>query len=123
MCLYGILFVVLACLASFSSPHLSLNLEGHWSTTDDFTTNVLHFSLFSTVPWDMANSRPVHCLMLSSHLLLCLPGLLPPFTVPCKMVLVRPDKRETCPYRSILALTFLLVTCLTSNLLCHGNEL
>ena len=35
----------------------------------------------------MANSRPVHSLMLSSHLFFCLPCLLPPFTVPCKMVL------------------------------------
>ena len=24
--------------------------------------------------------------------------LFPPFTVPCKMVLARPDERETCPY-------------------------
>ena len=44
------------------------------------------FSLFSTALWDLANSRPVHFLMLSSHLLLCLPCLLPPFTVPCEMV-------------------------------------
>ena len=35
----------------------------------------------------MANSRPVQSLALSSRLFLCLPGLLPPFTVPCKMVL------------------------------------
>ena len=35
--------------------------------------------------------------MLSSHLFLCLPCLLPPFTVPCNMVLARPDERETCP--------------------------
>ena len=27
-----------------------------------------------------------------------LPCLLPPFTVLCKMVLARPDERETCPY-------------------------
>ena len=53
------------------------------------------FSLFSTALWDLANSRPVHSLMLSSHLFLCLPCLLPPFTVLCKMVLARPDKRET----------------------------
>ena len=45
--------------------------------------------------WDVPNFRPVHFLMLSSHLLLCLPCLLPPFTVPCKMVLARPDERET----------------------------
>ena len=71
--------------------HLSLNREGHWGTTDDFTTSFLHFSLFSTALWDLVNSRPVCSLMLSSYLFLCLPCLLPPFTVPCKMVLARPD--------------------------------
>ena len=40
--------------------HQSLNREGHWCTTDDFTTSFLHFSLFSTALWDLANSRPVH---------------------------------------------------------------
>ena len=45
----------------------------------------LHFSLFSTTLWDLPNYRPVHSLMLSSHLILCLPCLLPPFTVPCKV--------------------------------------
>ena len=75
--------------------HLSLNRGGRWGTTYDFTTSFLHFSLFSTALWDLANSRPVHSLMLSSHLFFCLPCLLPPFTVPCKMVLARPDKRET----------------------------
>ena len=79
--------------------HLPLNHKGRWGTTDDFTTSFLHFSSFSTALWDLANSRPVHSLMLSSHLFLCLPRRLPPFTVPCKMVLARPDERETCPYR------------------------
>ena len=32
--------------------------------------------------------------MLSSHLFLCLPCLLPPFTVPSKVDLARPDERE-----------------------------
>ena len=77
--------------------HLSLNHEGHWGTTDDFATSFLHFPLLSTALWDLADSRPVHSLMLSSHLFLCLPCLLPPFTVPCKMVLARPDERETWP--------------------------
>ena len=58
------------------------------------------FSLFSTALWDLVNSRPVHSLMLSSHLFLCLPCLLLPFTVPCKMVLARPDERETCTNNS-----------------------
>ena len=36
--------------------------------TDVFTTNFVHFSLFSITPWDLANCSPVHPLMLSSHL-------------------------------------------------------
>ena len=67
--------------------HQSLNCEGCWGTTDDFTTSFLHFSLFSTALWDLPNSRPVHSLMLSFHLFLCLPCLLPPLTMPCMMVL------------------------------------
>ena len=35
-------------------------------------------------------------LMLSFHLFLCLPCLLPPFIVPCKMVFARPAEQETC---------------------------
>ena len=76
--------------------YLSLNRKGHWGTTDDFTTSFLHFSQFSTALWDLANSRPVHSLMLSSHLFLCLPCLLPPFTVPCKMILARPVVVWSC---------------------------
>ena len=64
--------------------HLSLDREGRWGTTGDFATSFLHFSLFYTAFWDLPNSRPVHSLMLSSHLFLCLPCLLPPFTVLCK---------------------------------------
>ena len=70
--------------------HRCPNREGRWGTTDDFTTSVFHFSLFSTALWDLAISRPVCSLVLSSHLFLCLPCLLPPFTVPCKMVLAKP---------------------------------
>ena len=87
--------------------HLSLNRKGRWGTTHDFTTSFLHFSLFSTALWDLANSRPVHSPM-SSHLFLCLPCLLPPFTVPCKVVLARPDDQETCPYYCSLCL-FMMV--------------
>ena len=67
--------------------HLSLNCKGHLGTTGDFASSFLHFSLFSTAFWDLVNCRPVHSMMLSSHVFLCLPCLLPPFTVPCKMVL------------------------------------
>ena len=57
--------------------HLSLNHKDPWGIAA-FTTSFLHFSLFSTACWDLANSRPTHSLMLSSHLF-CLPCLLPPF--------------------------------------------
>ena len=56
---------------SVGSQHhldLSLNCWSCWGTTDDFTTSFLDFSLFSTSLWDIANFRPVHSLMLSSHL-------------------------------------------------------
>ena len=43
------------------------------------------FFPFSGALWDLPNSRPVHSLMLSSHVSLCLLCLLPPFTVPCKI--------------------------------------
>ena len=55
---------------SLISSHLSLNREGRWGTTDDFATSFLHFSLFSTALWDLANpplplsafsSSPFHC--------------------------------------------------------------
>ena len=66
--------------------HLFLNREGRWVTIDDFTTSFLHFSLFGTDLWDLANSRPVHSLMFPSQLVFCLPCLLVPFTVPWQMV-------------------------------------
>ena len=62
--------------------HLSLNHEGRWDTTDDFTTSFLHFSLFSTWTgtwWTPGLSIPWCCLSTSSSvclvffpLLLCL---------------------------------------------------
>ena len=62
------------------------------------------FSIFPCSPLPSWASRTVHSLMLSSHLFLCLPCLLLPFTVPCKMVLARPDERETWPYHCSLRL-------------------
>ena len=88
-------YVTLPNTFSSSSHHLSLNREGCSGTTDDFANSFLHFSLFSTALWDLPNSRPVHFLMLSSHLFFCLPCFLPPFTVHCRMVLARPDDHTT----------------------------
>ena len=44
------------------------------------------FLFFSTALWDLANSKPIQCLMLSSNLFPCLHCLLLPFTVPRKGV-------------------------------------
>ena len=84
--------------------HISFESGSHWGTTCNITTSFLHFPLFSSAFWDLANSRPVHILTLSSHLFFCLPCVLPPFLVPCKMVLARPDEQETCPYHCNLRL-------------------
>ena len=51
--------------------------------------------------------RFVHSVMLFSHLFLCLPLLLPPGTVPCRMVLARPDDRVTWSYH--ISLRFLTI--------------
>ena len=76
--------------------HQSLNQECCWGITDDLAISCINLCL-SFVVLCVSESRPVYSLMLSSHLFLCLP-LLAPLTVPCRMVFVRPDVRETCPY-------------------------
>ena len=92
--------------------HLSFNHKGHLGTTGDITTSFLHFSLFSTAFLDLANSRPFHFLMLSSHLfffflVVCLVFL--PLSLCLAMqdfcfVFARPDEWETGPYRCRLFL-------------------
>ena len=81
-------------LVFFHLLHLSFNRGGRRATTDDLATSFIRLSLFFTALWGFANSRLVHSLMLSSHLFFSLPCLLPPFTVPCKMVLARPRYRR-----------------------------
>ena len=80
--------------------HQSLNREGRWGTTDDFATSFLHFSV-------------LHCTLGPAELQACpfpvvvfpplpLPALSSsPFTVPCKMVLARPDEREARPCNAV----------------------
>ena len=106
--------------------HQFFHREGRWGNTDDFSIIFLHFYLFSTAFWDLSNSGPVHFLMLSSHLFLCLPCSLFPFhcalqegfgqtwwtgniTIPLHFTMVR---RSSCgPIAGwILAWTSLLVT-------------
>ena len=84
--------------------YLSRSLADGWGTTVDFTTSFLHSSGFSAFHSMIFHSRPVHSLTLSSHRFLCLPLRLPPWTVPCRIVLASPDDRVTCPYHFSLRL-------------------
>ena len=94
--LHTLLLIILSCL--------SCSLVDFWGTTVDFTTNFLHSLRFSAFRSMRFHSRPVHYLMLSSHRFLCLPLHLPPWTVPCRIVLASLDGRVTCPYHFSLRL-------------------
>ena len=98
--------------------HLFLNRVCRWGTTDDFATSFLHSSLFFTAFWDLANSRPGHSRMWSSYLFLFLPCLLSPYTVPCKVVLARPDERETWLYHCSLRLFTMVRTSSCCSIAC-----
>ena len=76
----------------------SLNLGGRRGTTDDVATIPFHPSLSSAALRESPNPIPVHSLMLSSHLFFCLPLLLAPFTVPCRIVFAMPEDLEMWPY-------------------------
>ena len=82
--------------------YLFRSLADCWVTTVYFTTSFLHSSRFSAFHSMIFHSRPVHSLMLSSLRFLCLPLCLPPWTVPCRIVLASPDNRVTCPYHDHL---------------------
>ena len=76
----------------------SLNLGGRRGTTDDVATIPFHLFLSSAALMDSPNPIPVHSLMLSSHLYVCLPLFLAPFTVPCRIVFSMPEDLEMWPY-------------------------
>ena len=65
-------------------------MEGCLGTTDEFATIPFHLVLFSAALVELAKSIPVHSLILSSHLFLCLP-LFFPFTVPSRIVIAKPE--------------------------------
>ena len=89
--------------------YLSRSLADGWGTTVDFTTSLLHSSRLSAFRSMMFYSKPVHFLMLSSHRFLCLPLLLPPWTVPFTLCL--PDFLRYCELLWCLTNTVLLLLC------------
>ena len=76
------------------SSSQSLNLGGSRGPIDDAATIPFHPSLSSTALRESHNCMSVHSMMLSSHLFFCLPRLLAPFTVPCKIVFAMPQDLE-----------------------------
>ena len=94
-------------LLHFTSLHLSLSLVDRWGTKDDRATTVLHSSLFSAFRRASPNFNPVHSDTLSSHLFFCLPLLLPPCTVLCRIIFASPVDLVLCPYN--LSLRFFTV--------------
>ena len=83
-------------LSLISSQYL--NIGGRQGTTYDVATLLFNHSLSSAALRETPNSIPVHSLMLSSHLFFCLPLLLAPFTVPCRIVFAMPEDLEMWPY-------------------------
>ena len=86
-------------------PRIEVDLvikgDGHRATTDEFATipfRLVLAALVSAALVELTNSIPIHSLILSSHLFLCLP-LLFPFPVPCRIVIAKPEDFETCPNR------------------------
>ena len=74
-----------------------ITLEGRRGTTDEFATIPFHLVLFSAALVELAKSIPVHSLILSSHLFFCLPLFLFPLTVPCRIVIAKPEDLEKWP--------------------------
>ena len=75
-----------------------VTLDGRRGTTDQFATNPFHLDLFLAALVELAKSIPVHSLIFflptSSSVL---PLFLLSFTVPCMIVLARPEDLEIWP--------------------------
>ena len=75
--------------------HLSRSLNDRWGATDVATLS-LHFIWFSASLMAWQNFNPVHSAMLFSQRFFCRPLLLPPCSVPCKIVLIHAQTTLTC---------------------------
>ena len=96
-CIYCIVYIFFS-ISSLIISSQSLNLGGRRGTTDDVATISFDPSLSSAALRESPNPIPVHSLMLSSHLFFCLPLLLAPFTVLCRIVFAMPEDLEMWPY-------------------------
>ena len=102
-CTNGVASVSKDCSRARDHLHLSLTCGSRWGNTDDFTTASSIF-FCSPLPSGTWRTQSLPFLDVIFHLFFCLSCLLPSFTAPCKMVLARPDERQTCPYHFSLRL-------------------
>ena len=106
-CMWYVWYGVCLCVQQSHSNyhlHLSRSLVDRWGDTDDLATSSLHSSRLSAVLMAAYSVMPVHSGMLSPRLFFCLPLLLPPCTVPCRIVVASPADLVTCPYHFNLRL-------------------
>ena len=80
------LIILFYSILFYSILFYPITLGGRRGTTDEFATIPFHLDLFSAALVELAKSISVHSLILSSHLLFCLPLFLFPFTVPCMVL-------------------------------------
>ena len=91
---YTLLHTIYVHLIFYSILFYPITLEGRRGTTDEIVTIPFHLVLFSAALVELAKSIPVHSLILSSHLFVCLPLYLFPFNVPCRIVFAKPEDLE-----------------------------
>ena len=89
---------------------VSRNHQGRRGTTADIGDNLLPSLTVIGCSLMLLKSRPVHSLMLSSHLFFCLPLFLFPGTVPCRTFLQRPLDLVTCPNHRNFLFSQLLIS-------------
>ena len=83
-----------------------LSLADHWGTKNDRATTFLYpdlFSAFRGLHPNLNLSIPLRCLPISFF---SLPFLLPPCTVPCRIIFASPVDLVMCPYDLSLCFSF-----------------
>ena len=92
-----------------SLTHSSRSLNDRWGIKDNRTTTFLHSSLSSAFQRASSSLNPVHSDILSSYLFLCLPFLLPPCIVLCRIIFASPVDLAMCPYHLNLSFFTLVI--------------
>ena len=91
-----------------SLTHSSRSLNDRWGIKEDRATTFLHSSLSSAFRRVSPNPNRVHSDIFSFHLFFCLPFLLPPCIVPCRIIFASPTQHNR---RQITGLVICVSVC------------